>query len=376
MKKIEVKILNPESIDQAEKLMVCAARLTQRGHQISCLDDFMDLYEKPYQRSTVANLVKLPHPTIQKFGIINVVVVGASRRFLAQITRHQNEVKYMSASLQYSDYSGVEDFVIPYDLMGTGQEEGYLRQCSMAMKNYQEMIRSGVDNDSAGYSAPQGMRNILLISATPYQWKHMIRQRTYCDSIIAYLLSRHNKNVLKMKVRNIFMEFLSLAKQRCSVRKYKTDEIEKEKLDKILEAARIAPTAANAQSQRLLVISSQEAKEKLSKGVNYHGAPLAIIVCGDHSDVFVRPFDKKDMVSVDATIVADHIVLEAEDLGLSSCWLTYFDPEIIRNEFNIPSNLEPIAIIAVGYADTEKASPDRHSKDRKALESLVCYETF
>lgn len=186
-----------------------------------------------------------------------------------------------------------------------------------------------------------------------------------------------DKNMaLKMKVRNIFMEFLSLAKQRCSVRKYKTDEIEKEKLDKILEAARIAPTAANAQSQRLLVISSQEAKEKLSKGVNYHGAPLAIIVCGDHSDVFVRPFDKKDMVSVDATIVADHIVLEAEDLGLSSCWLTYFDPEIIRNEFNIPSNLEPIAIIAVGYADTEKASPDRHSKDRKALESLVCYETF
>ena len=81
-------------------------------------------------------------------------------------------------------------------------------------------------------------------------------------------------------------------------------------------------------------------------------------------------------VSVDATIVADHIVLEAENLGLSSCWLTYFDPEIIRNEFNIPSNLEPIAIIALGYADTEKASPDRHSKDRKALESLVCYETF
>ena len=103
MKKIEVKILNPESIDQAEKLMVCAARLTQRGHQISCLDDFMDLYEKPYQRSTVANLVKLPHPTIQKFGIINVVVVGASRRFLAQITRHQNEVQYGNEKLPGDD---------------------------------------------------------------------------------------------------------------------------------------------------------------------------------------------------------------------------------------------------------------------------------
>ncbi len=85
MRNIEVKILNPASIDEAEKLMVCAARLTQRGHQISCMSDFMDLYEKPYQRSTVENLVKLPHPTIQKFSTISVVVVGASRRFLAQI---------------------------------------------------------------------------------------------------------------------------------------------------------------------------------------------------------------------------------------------------------------------------------------------------
>ncbi len=178
MRKIEVKILNPESIDQAEKMMVCAARLTQRGHQISCLNDFMDLYEKPYKRSTVENLLKLPHPTIQKFGIINVVVVGASRRFLAQITRHQNEVKYMSASLQYSDYSGVEDFVVPYELLDTKEEAIYIEQCKKSMENYQELIQSGIDNDSAGYCAPQGMRNILLISATPYQWKHMIHQRT------------------------------------------------------------------------------------------------------------------------------------------------------------------------------------------------------
>ncbi len=137
----------------------------------------MELYERLYGRSTVENLLKLPHPTIQKFGIINVVVVGASRRFLAQITRHQNEVKYMSASLQYSDYSGVEDFVVPYELIDTSQEPAYLKQCKASMENYQQLIASGIDNDSAGYCAPQGMRNILLISATPYQWKHMIAQR-------------------------------------------------------------------------------------------------------------------------------------------------------------------------------------------------------
>lgn len=172
------------------------------------------------------------------------------------------------------------------------------------------------------------------------------------------------------------MDFLSLAKQRCSVRKYKKDVVEKEKLDKILEAARVAPTAANMQSHRLLVVSSDEGLQKLSKGVNYHGAPLAIIVCGDHSNVFVRPFDKKDMVSVDATIVADHIVLQAEALGLSSCWLTYFEPTEIRNQFNIPCNLEPVAIIALGYADMEKASPERHSRDRKMIDDFVFYETF
>lgn len=172
------------------------------------------------------------------------------------------------------------------------------------------------------------------------------------------------------------MDFLSLAKQRCSVRKYKKDAVEKEKLDKILEAARVAPTAANMQSHRLLVVSSDEGLQKLSKGVNYHGAPLAIIVCGDHSNVFVRPFDKKDMVSVDATIVADHIVLQAEALGLGSCWLTYFEPTEIRNQFNIPCNLEPVAIIALGYADMEKASPERHSRDRKMIDDFVFYETF
>ena len=95
MKKIEVKILNPGVVAEAEKMMVCAARLTQRGHKIKNLDDFMALYNQGYTEETVAAMAKLPHPTIQKFGAINIVVVGASRRFLAQITRHQNEVKFM-----------------------------------------------------------------------------------------------------------------------------------------------------------------------------------------------------------------------------------------------------------------------------------------
>lgn len=178
MNKIEVCVLNPHEVITAEKTMVCAARLTQRGEKIKSLDDFLALFDKPYSNATVEAMTRLPHPTIQKFATVNVVVIGASRRFLAQITRHQNEVKFMSASLQYSDYSGMADFVVPYELIDSPQSISYLQSCSRAMKDYEQLIEYGADHDSAGYAAPQGLRNILLISATVYQWKHMIAQRT------------------------------------------------------------------------------------------------------------------------------------------------------------------------------------------------------
>lgn len=177
MDQIQVKILNPEVITDAEKMMVFAARLTQRGHGIHSMDDLLELHDRPYQPETVRAMTNLPHPTIQKFGAINVAVVGASRRFLAQITRHQNEVKFMSASLQYSDYSGQADFCVPYGMIKAGVAGGYLEACKEAMENYEAGVDAGIDHDSCGYLAPQGLRNILIISATPYQWKHMISQR-------------------------------------------------------------------------------------------------------------------------------------------------------------------------------------------------------
>lgn len=179
MNKIEVKILNPDVIKESEKMMVCAARLTQRGEKINSLEDFMNLYEKEYSQKTVENMINLPHPTIQKFGVINLVVVGASQRFLRQITRHQNEVKFMSASLQYSDYSDNNNFCIPYELLGNPEGiNNYISSCKESMNNYKELIKLGVNNDTAGYLSPQGLRNVLIISATPYQLKHMISQRT------------------------------------------------------------------------------------------------------------------------------------------------------------------------------------------------------
>lgn len=178
MNQIEISVLNPEAAKEAEKFSVFAARLTQRGHKLSNAKDVSALFKKPYSDNLCKTLMALPHPTIQKFGVINVVVTGASRRFLAQITRHQNEVKFMSASLQYSDYSGAASFVVPYSLLRNDEaREKYIESCQADLKLYEELIAAGVDNDSAGYAMPQSLRNILLISATPFQWKHMISQR-------------------------------------------------------------------------------------------------------------------------------------------------------------------------------------------------------
>jgi len=179
MKKIEIKILNPDAIKESEKMMVCGARLTQRGHQIKNMDGFIALYEKGYTEETACNLAGLPHNTIKQFQMINVAVVGASRRFLAQITRRRVGVTFMSASLQYSDYSGEADFVVPYAITekGQGAIDDYLMVCQQAMTDYQGAINLGIDNDAAGYMTPQGLRNILIISATPQAWIEMISQR-------------------------------------------------------------------------------------------------------------------------------------------------------------------------------------------------------
>ena len=190
MNKIEVKVLNPEAATFGEKMMVCGARMTQRGHNIKTMDDFMELYNRSYLDSTRDAMIKLPHANIQRFAQIAVVVVGASRRFLAQITRHQDDVHFISASLQYSDYSDNAAFCIPYELiqkdyLHMGQaafQEGYyvsnyLASQKQAMAEYERAIKQGVDNDSAGYMMPHGLRNVLIIAATPWQWKHIINQR-------------------------------------------------------------------------------------------------------------------------------------------------------------------------------------------------------
>ena len=172
------------------------------------------------------------------------------------------------------------------------------------------------------------------------------------------------------------MDFIDLAKKRYSVRGFDSKKIEQEKIEKILEAGRVAPTAGNTQPQKILAIKTDAGFQRLKKGANVYSAPLALIVCADHSFSWKRPIDGKDMADIDASIVATHMMLEAADLGLGSIWVGYFKADAIRAEFVLPSSVEPICILGIGYALGDVKSPDRHKAERKPLMETVHYETW
>ncbi len=172
------------------------------------------------------------------------------------------------------------------------------------------------------------------------------------------------------------MDFITIAKKRCSIRSYTEQKVEPEKLEKILEAAHVAPTAANLQPVHLIVVQGAEGLAKIGRAANIYGAPLAVIVCADHSKAWVRPFDQKQTGDIDAAILTDHMMLQATELGLGSVWVCYFKPDVLRREFALPANLEPVNILAMGYANEEPASPTRHSQTRIPIDNLVSYETL
>lgn len=172
------------------------------------------------------------------------------------------------------------------------------------------------------------------------------------------------------------MNFLDMAKKRSSVRNYQERKVEQKALEQILEAGRVAPTAANLQPVRLIVVQEEEGLGRLKKAANTYDAPLSIIVCGDHSMAWKRPFDGKETVDIDASIVTAHMMLAATELGLGSVWICYFKPDVLRQEFHLPDELEPINILAIGYAAGAPANPKRHEKERISMEELVSFEEF
>lgn len=172
------------------------------------------------------------------------------------------------------------------------------------------------------------------------------------------------------------MDFLELAKKRYSVRKFSEKKVEKEKVDLILEAARLAPTACNFQPQRLLVIENEESLNKLKNCTPYHfDAPLAILICYDNKVSWKRKYDNCEGGEVDASIVTTQMMLEITNLGLGSTWVGSFEPEKIKSEFNLPENFIPVSLLPIGY-ESEDSEPNPNHEKRLEKEKTVFYNSF
>ena len=167
------------------------------------------------------------------------------------------------------------------------------------------------------------------------------------------------------------MDFLKLARERYSCRQLSDKKVEKEKLDKIIEAGILAPTATNAQPYKIWLIESTEAKEKLAKANRYQfGAGVFFVVGAKEDAAWVRKFDNHNFAEVDATIVATHMMLEITELGLGTIWVGHFDAPLLKEEFPEMKEYELIAIFPVGYPATE-AKPSERYTVRKTVEEAV-----
>ncbi len=172
------------------------------------------------------------------------------------------------------------------------------------------------------------------------------------------------------------MSFNDLAEKRYSVRKFTSQEVEKEKLDYVLRAGQLAPTAVNFQPWRILVIDDRQGRAKLRDCTNYHfNAPVSLLVCSNSEEAWNRPFDGKNSGEIDCSIVTTQMMLAAADIGLGTTWVMYFDPAKTREAFDMPASLEPVALLVMGYP-AEDAAPSPKHTERKPLEETVFYNAF
>lgn len=167
------------------------------------------------------------------------------------------------------------------------------------------------------------------------------------------------------------MTLSELCLKRESVRDYQNREIENEKLNAVLEAVRLAPSACNRQPWMFYVCKSVQARQKAAECASrfpwVKTAPIVIICCIDHSQEWVRSYDGKRHGDIDIAIAVEHLCLAAAEQGLGTCWICAFDAAKCKTDFALPETLEPAVLIPLGYPDYD----GQRDKVRKTLAEIT-----
>lgn len=170
------------------------------------------------------------------------------------------------------------------------------------------------------------------------------------------------------------VDFYEVVRRRRSIRAYKPDPVEDEKLLRVLEAARLAPSAANRQPWHFIVVRDPEVKEKLGKAYPrewFVKAPVIIVACADPT-VAWRRRDGEEYWKVDLAIAMEHLVLAAANEGLGTCWIAAFDERAVKEALGIPEHIRVVALTPLGYPAEEKGPVT----DRKPLDQIVHYDKW
>lgn len=257
----------------------------------------------------------------------------------------------------------------------------YTGQNGSAKKFVDEMISKGivdkVRNEKGNkryeyFFSEKDPETVLLIDCWENQEALDLHHKSPMMEQIAELRSKYN---LKMKVEQYTPfskdnhDFETVIRNRTATRKFKDKKIELEKINKILEAGRLSPTAKNLQPQKIYIASSTAALEKIDIiSPCRYGASIVLIVCSDKNVAWTK--GDYSTYEMDACIVATHMMLEATNLGIDNIWIEMFDKKELKRQFNLEDNIEPICLIPIGYkADDYKGNPLHN--ERKALKDMV-----
>jgi nitroreductase len=181
------------------------------------------------------------------------------------------------------------------------------------------------------------------------------------------------RNVIGVSKEDQKMDVSTAIRQRSSVRGYKTTDVEEDKLRKVLEAARLSPSASNRQDWKFIVVKSKETKKKLAKaafGQSFIGeAPVVVVACGTDSKAVMGCGQPTH--TVDVSIACAFMILQACELGLGTCWIGAFDEDETKKILNIPGHVRVVAVIPLGYPNQTPSQ-----KFRKNLNEIICYEKY
>ncbi len=172
------------------------------------------------------------------------------------------------------------------------------------------------------------------------------------------------------------MDFTKLITERYSVRSFKPCHLPQNVIDTIIEAGHKAPTGCNYQPQRILVLNTDDSINKLSKCTKcLFGAPTAMLICHNKAESWKRPYDGALSSPVDAAIVTTHMMLAAHNEGVGCCWVMHFDPAAVKEAFKLPEDVEPTALLVMGYPSEDAKPLEMHFKYRP-LDEVVYYDSF